>query len=60
MMSGAFSYWFGGWAATAALVLFLMFNHFVGEDYFTRRYEAFGLNYQRPACRVFDWRAYGN
>lgn len=47
MMSGAFSYWFGGWAATAALVLFLSVNYLVGEDYFTKRYEAFGLDYQR-------------
>ncbi len=48
MMAGAFSYWFGGWAATTALVLFLVFNHLVGEDYLTKRYEAFGLDYQRP------------
>lgn len=48
MMSGAFSYWFGGWAATAALVLFLFVNYLTGEDYFTKRYEAFGLNYQLP------------
>lgn len=46
MMAGAFSYWFGGWAATAALVLFLTLNYFVGEDYFSKRYEAFGLDYQ--------------
>jgi hypothetical protein len=48
MMAGAFSYWFGGWSATAALVLFLMINYAVGEDYFTKRYEAFGLDYQLP------------
>jgi len=48
MMAGAFSYWFGGWAATTALVLFLVFNHLVGEDYLTKRYEAFGLDYQKP------------
>jgi hypothetical protein len=48
MMAGAFSYWFGGWSATAALVLFLVINDFVGEGYFTKRYEAFGLDYQRP------------
>ena len=48
MMAGAFSYWFGGWSATCALVLFLIFNHLVGEDYLTKRYEAFGLDYQKP------------
>jgi hypothetical protein len=50
MMSGAFSYWFGGWSATAALVVFLIFNYLIGEEYFTRRYEAFGLNYKRPSA----------
>jgi hypothetical protein len=45
MMAGAFSYWFGNWAATSALILFLTFNHLVGEDFFTKRYEAFGIDY---------------
>ena len=48
MLSGAFSYWFGGWATTSALVLFLVLNYLIGEEYFVRRYEAFGLNYQVP------------
>lgn len=47
MMAGAFSYWFGGWSATAAFILFLVLNHLVGEEFFTKRYEAFGLEYQR-------------
>jgi hypothetical protein len=45
MLSGAFSYWFGGWSATVALILFLFVNHLVGEDFFTKKYEAFGLDY---------------
>lgn len=45
MLAGAFKYWFGGWSATAGLVIFLMINYLVGEDFFTKRYEAFGLNY---------------
>lgn len=48
MLSGAFSYWFGGWAATVALILFLVINYLAGEDYLTKRYEAFGLDYQGP------------
>ncbi|MGC3944939.1 MAG: patatin-like phospholipase family protein [Chryseolinea sp.] len=48
MMAGAFTYWFGGWSATASLVIFLVFNYLIGEEYFTRRYEAFGLTYTRP------------
>jgi hypothetical protein len=48
MMAGAFAYWFGGWAATTALVIFLLFNHMVGEDLFTKQYKAFGLDYQKP------------
>ena len=46
MLSGAFSYWFGGWATTSALILFLVLNYLIGEEYFVRRYEAFGLDYQ--------------
>jgi hypothetical protein len=46
MLSGAFSYWFGGWSATAGLILFLFVNHLVGENFFDKKYEAFGLNYQ--------------
>ncbi|MFZ6013462.1 MAG: patatin-like phospholipase family protein [Bacteroidota bacterium] len=48
MMAGAFSYWFGNWSATSALLLFLILNYLVGEDFFTKRYEAFGLDYIRP------------
>jgi hypothetical protein len=46
MLSGAFKYWFGGWSATAGLVIFLALNHLVGEDFFSKKYMAFGLNYQ--------------
>lgn len=48
MMAGAFSYWFGGWSATFALCIFLFFNYLVGEDFFTNKYQAFGLNYNKP------------
>lgn len=49
MLAGAFSYWFGNWSATAALVLFLFVNYLVGEDFFTKPYRAFGLDYVNPA-----------
>jgi hypothetical protein len=45
MLFGAFSYWFGGWSATVGLVVFLTINYLVGEDFFTKKYEAFGLDY---------------
>jgi hypothetical protein len=48
MLAGAFSYWFGNWSATFALLLFLFVNYLVGEDFFTKRYKAFGLDYVRP------------
>lgn len=48
MLSGAFSYWFGGWATTAGFVIFLTLNFLVGEDFFSKKYEAFGLDYQLP------------
>jgi hypothetical protein len=36
MLSGAFSYWFGGWSATAGLIIFMFVNHLVGEDFFSK------------------------
>jgi hypothetical protein len=48
MAVGACTYWFGGWSATAGIILFLVLNHLAGQDFFTKRYEAFGLNYQQP------------
>lgn len=47
MLAGAFNYWFGGWSATVAIILFLFINYLVGEEFFARRYEAFGLAYHR-------------
>lgn len=47
MLAGAFSYWFGNWSATAALILFIFLNYLAGENFFTKRYEAFGLDYIR-------------
>ena len=46
MMFGAFTYWFGEWSSTMGLIVFLGINYLVGEDYFTKKYEAFGLDYQ--------------
>jgi hypothetical protein len=46
MLAGAFSYWFGGWASTTAIIIFILFNYLTGKDFFSKRYEAFGLNYQ--------------
>ncbi len=55
MMFGAFSYWFGEWSATMGLAAFLLINYLVGEDFFSRKYEAFGLDYQEaPAPYTID------
>jgi hypothetical protein len=55
MLSGAFTYWFGGWSTTTALVLFLTLNHFVGEGLLTKKYPAFGLDYvQAPVDYSID------
>lgn len=55
MLSGAFSYWFGGWSATATLAIFLTVNFLVGKDFFSKKYEAFGLNYHvKPAAYTVD------
>ncbi|MEI9920627.1 MAG: patatin-like phospholipase family protein [Bacteroidota bacterium] len=47
MLAGAFEYWFGNWASTAALALFLFFNYLVGEGVFSKQYKAFGLDYDK-------------
>lgn len=59
MMFGAFSYWFGEWSATMGLAAFLIFNYLVGEDYFSKKYEAFGLDYQE-APAPYTMEALGN
>lgn len=46
MAFGAFSYWFGGWSSTVGLLVFMLVNYLVGEDFFTKKYEAFGLDYE--------------
>lgn len=48
MIAGAFSYWFGNWSATIALILFLFINYLVGKDFFAKPYKAFGLEYSTP------------
>ena len=50
MLAGAFSYWFGGWSITTAIVIFLIINHLAGRDFFEKRYFAFGLDYDIPAA----------
>jgi hypothetical protein len=48
MLSGAFSYWFGNWSITVAMILFLVLNYLAGEGWLTKTYRAFGLNYTMP------------
>jgi len=47
MFAGAFSYWFGNWSGTAAVVLIIVLNFLVKENVFNSQYEAFGLNYNK-------------
>ncbi len=46
MLSGAFSYWFGGWSMTVFLVIFMIMNYLAGEGWLTKKYQAFGLDYR--------------
>jgi hypothetical protein len=55
MIAGAFTYWFGRWSATAALIVLLIFNIMVEKNIFTKTYKAFGLNYTTaPAPYTLD------
>ncbi len=52
MFTGAFSYWFGTWAGSAALLLFVLLNFLFQQNVFHNTYMAYGLNYDsdsRPA-----------
>ena len=48
MLSGAFSYWFGNWSITVAMIIFLFLNYLAGEGWLTKKYKAFGLDYDKP------------
>ena len=55
MFVGAFSYWFGTWSSTFALVIIIVINFFVKEGFFNKTYKAFGLNYAAaPAPYTID------
>ncbi|MBL3657464.1 patatin-like phospholipase family protein [Fulvivirga sp. 2943] len=45
MFAGAFSYWFGSWSGSVALILLLAVNFMVKEGIFNKKYEAYGINY---------------
>lgn len=51
MFAGAFSYWFGNWSATMAVVMILLLNFIVEKEVFNHTYKAFGLHYNsKPAA----------
>lgn len=54
MLAGAFSYWFGNWASSVAVLIFLLVNYLVGENHFTKPYQAFGLSYEQRTPYTVD------
>ena len=46
MFTGAFSYWFRGWAITGIIIIFLALNFFTKYGILSSNYDAFGLNYK--------------
>lgn len=45
MIAGAFSYWFGRWSTTVAVALFIIVNIIAKEDFLSKEYKAYGLDY---------------
>lgn len=45
MIAGAFSYWFGRWSTSVAIALFVVLNVVAKENFLTREYQAYGLDY---------------
>ncbi|MCA6075336.1 patatin-like phospholipase family protein [Fulvivirga sedimenti] len=54
MFTGAFSYWFGSWAGTAALVLLFVVNFMVQQNVLEKTYKAYGLNYSVEEKPVYS------
>ncbi len=50
MVAGAFSYWFGKWSITAAIALFITMNVLMQNGWFTKQYQAYGLDYKQSAA----------
>lgn len=48
MFTGAFSYWFRGWAITGIIGVFLILNFLTTHDLLKNEYKAFGLDYEKP------------
>lgn len=51
MFTGAFSYWFGGWWGTMFIIILLFVNFMVKQDVFSKKYEAYGLDYVGTPAR---------
>jgi hypothetical protein len=45
MFTGAFSYWLRGWAITALIATFILFNFLVKHEIINSNYQAYGINY---------------
>lgn len=49
MLIGAVTYWLRGWATTVVIIVFFLLNAVVKNNWVSSTYEAFGLNYDKPA-----------
>jgi hypothetical protein len=48
MFAGAFAYWFGKWSVTVGILMIIIFNSLVKQDFFAKAYQAFGIDYSMP------------
>lgn len=46
MLTSAYRFWLRGWSMTVAVSIFLILNVLSTNDYFSRRNQAYGINYQ--------------
>lgn len=51
MFAGALSFWLRGWTITAVLVALLGLNYVSSFSFFSKPYQAFGLDYQQPPVK---------
>jgi hypothetical protein len=50
MFTGAFSYWLRGWAITSIVIILVVLNFLIKEDFIQSTYQVFGINYNKQSA----------
>ncbi|WP_299254683.1 patatin-like phospholipase family protein [uncultured Cytophaga sp.] len=50
MFTGAFSYWLRGWAITSIVIILVVLNFLIKEEFIQSTYQVFGINYNKKSA----------